>query len=122
MPVNSTHLDYDGSLPAWLRTHAVLIGEHAVKAGCFMSGGRVADCLGAIGCGWVRLGGLVKYLLPVGGLGRLVGRGMPVNSTHPDYDTNPPAGLRARHVFASEFSVRKIETAAHSGGKDKYAK
>ena len=33
MPVNSTHPDYDGALPAWLRARDVLAGEDAVKAG-----------------------------------------------------------------------------------------
>ena len=31
---------------------------------------------------------------------------MPVNSTHPDYDTNAPAWLRARDVFAGEDAVK----------------
>jgi len=31
---------------------------------------------------------------------------MPVNSTHPDYDTNLPAWLRARDVFAGEDAVK----------------
>jgi len=31
MPVNSTHPDYDSSLPAWLRARDVLAGEDAVK-------------------------------------------------------------------------------------------
>jgi hypothetical protein len=33
MAVNSTHPDYDASLPAWLRARDVLAGEDAVKAG-----------------------------------------------------------------------------------------
>src|SRR5512136_834990 len=33
MPVNSTHPEYDASLPAWLRARDVLAGEDAVKAG-----------------------------------------------------------------------------------------
>src|SRR5512135_967208 len=32
MPVNSTHPDYDASLPAWSRARDVLAGEDAVKA------------------------------------------------------------------------------------------
>jgi hypothetical protein len=32
MPVNSTHPDYDTSLPAWLRARDVIAGEDAVKA------------------------------------------------------------------------------------------
>ena len=32
MPVNSTHLDYDAALPAWLRARDVIAGEDAVKA------------------------------------------------------------------------------------------
>ena len=32
MPVNSTHPDYDASLPAWLRARDVFAGEDAVKA------------------------------------------------------------------------------------------
>ena len=32
MPVNSTHLDYDASLPAWQRARDVIAGEDAVKA------------------------------------------------------------------------------------------
>jgi len=32
MPVNSTHPDYDASLPAWLRARDVIAGEDAVKA------------------------------------------------------------------------------------------
>jgi hypothetical protein len=32
MPVNSTHPDYDATLPAWLRARDVLAGEDAVKA------------------------------------------------------------------------------------------
>src|SRR6266568_6266610 len=32
MPVNATHLEYDTSLPAWLRARDVLAGEDAVKA------------------------------------------------------------------------------------------
>jgi Domain of unknown function (DUF4055) len=36
MPVNSTHLEYDAALPAWLRARDVIAGEDAVKAG----GGR----------------------------------------------------------------------------------
>jgi hypothetical protein len=31
MPVNSTHADYDASLPAWLRARDVLAGEDALK-------------------------------------------------------------------------------------------
>ena len=31
VPVNSTHPDYDSSLPAWLRARDVLAGEDAVK-------------------------------------------------------------------------------------------
>ena len=31
---------------------------------------------------------------------------MPVNSTHPDYDANLPAWLRARDVFAGEDAVK----------------
>ena len=31
---------------------------------------------------------------------------MPVNSTHPDYDANLPAWLRARYVFAGEDAVK----------------
>jgi hypothetical protein len=31
MAVNSTHPDYDASLPAWLRARDVLAGEDAVK-------------------------------------------------------------------------------------------
>ncbi len=31
MPVNSTHPDYDASLPAWLRARDVMAGEDAVK-------------------------------------------------------------------------------------------
>ena len=33
MPANSTHLDYDASLPSWLRARDVIAGEDAVKAG-----------------------------------------------------------------------------------------
>ena len=33
MPVNSTHLDYDANLPAWLRARDVIAGEDVVKAG-----------------------------------------------------------------------------------------
>lgn len=33
MPANSTHLDYDAALPAWLRARDVIAGEDAVKAG-----------------------------------------------------------------------------------------
>ena len=33
MPVNSTHPEYDASLPAWLRARDVLAGEDAVKSG-----------------------------------------------------------------------------------------
>ena len=32
MPVNSTHLDYDAALPAWLRARDVFAGEDAIKA------------------------------------------------------------------------------------------
>jgi hypothetical protein len=32
MPVDSTHLDYDANLPAWLRARDVIAGEDAVKA------------------------------------------------------------------------------------------
>ncbi len=32
MPVNSTHLDYDTHLPAWLRARDVIAGEDAVKS------------------------------------------------------------------------------------------
>ena len=32
MPANSTHLDYDASLPAWLRARDVIAGEDAVKS------------------------------------------------------------------------------------------
>src|SRR3954463_13074752 len=32
MPVNSTHPDYDATLPDWLRARDVLAGEDAVKA------------------------------------------------------------------------------------------
>ncbi|MDD5140524.1 MAG: DUF4055 domain-containing protein [Verrucomicrobiales bacterium] len=32
MPVNSTHPDYDASLPAWLRARDVIAGEDAVKS------------------------------------------------------------------------------------------
>ena len=32
MPVNSTHPDYDASLPAWLRARDVIAGEDAIKA------------------------------------------------------------------------------------------
>ena len=32
MPVDSTHPDYDASLPAWLRARDVFAGEDAVKA------------------------------------------------------------------------------------------
>jgi len=32
VPVNSTHLEYDTSLPAWLRARDVLAGEDAVAA------------------------------------------------------------------------------------------
>jgi hypothetical protein len=32
MPVNSTHLDYDTTLPAWLRARDVIAGEDMVKA------------------------------------------------------------------------------------------
>ena len=31
MPVNSTHLEYDAALPAWLRARDVIAGEDAVK-------------------------------------------------------------------------------------------
>jgi len=31
MPVNSTHLEYDVALPAWLRARDVIAGEYAVK-------------------------------------------------------------------------------------------
>ena len=33
MPANSTHHDYDASLPTWLRARDVIAGEDAVKAG-----------------------------------------------------------------------------------------
>ena len=33
MPANSTHLDYDAALPAWLRARDVIAGDDAVKAG-----------------------------------------------------------------------------------------
>jgi hypothetical protein len=33
MPVNSTHPEYDASLPAWLRARDVLAGEDVVKSG-----------------------------------------------------------------------------------------
>ena len=33
MPANSTHPDYDASLPGWLRARDVIAGEDAVKAG-----------------------------------------------------------------------------------------
>ena len=33
MPANSTHLDYDASLPSWLRARDVIAGEDAVKTG-----------------------------------------------------------------------------------------
>ena len=32
MAVNSTHPDYDATLPAWLRARDVVAGEDAVKA------------------------------------------------------------------------------------------
>jgi hypothetical protein len=32
MPVNSTHLDYDANLPAWLRARDVIAGDEAVKS------------------------------------------------------------------------------------------
>ena len=32
MPVNTTHPDYDASLPDWLRARDVLSGEDAVKS------------------------------------------------------------------------------------------
>src|SRR5512137_2014629 len=32
MPANSTHADYDASLPAWIRARDLLAGEDAVKA------------------------------------------------------------------------------------------
>ena len=32
MPVNSTHLDYDANLAAWLRARDVIAGEDVVKA------------------------------------------------------------------------------------------
>ena len=32
MPVNSTHLDYDAALPAWLRARDVFAAEDANKA------------------------------------------------------------------------------------------
>ena len=32
MPANSTHLDYDANLPAWLRARDVIAGDDAVKA------------------------------------------------------------------------------------------
>ena len=32
MPANSTHLDYDAALPAWLRARDVIAGDDAVKA------------------------------------------------------------------------------------------
>src|SRR5436190_745353 len=32
MPVNSTHPDYDGALPDWVRARDVLAGEDAVKS------------------------------------------------------------------------------------------
>ncbi len=32
MSVNSTHPDYDGSLPVWLRARDVIAGEDAVKS------------------------------------------------------------------------------------------
>ena len=32
MPANSTHLDYDATLPSWLRARDVIAGEDAVKA------------------------------------------------------------------------------------------
>jgi len=31
---------------------------------------------------------------------------VPVNSTHPDYDANLPAWLRARDVFAGEDAIK----------------
>src|SRR5512137_2807289 len=40
------------------------------------------------------------------------GGGMPVNSTHPDYDAALPAWLRARDVLAGEDAVK--------GGGEKY--
>ena len=33
MPANSTHLDYDANLPAWLRARDIIAGEDAVKHG-----------------------------------------------------------------------------------------
>jgi hypothetical protein len=33
MPVNSTHPDYDFTLPEWLRAREVLAGEDAVRNG-----------------------------------------------------------------------------------------
>jgi hypothetical protein len=33
MPVNTTHVEYDAILPAWLRTRDVPAGEDAVKRG-----------------------------------------------------------------------------------------
>ena len=36
MPANSTHPDYDASLPAWLRARDVIAGEDAVKLGGIM--------------------------------------------------------------------------------------
>ena len=33
MPANSTHLDYDASLPSWLRARDVIAGDDAVKLG-----------------------------------------------------------------------------------------
>ena len=32
MPVNSTHVGYDASLPGWIRARDLLAGEDAVKA------------------------------------------------------------------------------------------
>ena len=33
MPANSTHLDYDANLPAWLRARDVIAGDESVKSG-----------------------------------------------------------------------------------------
>ena len=41
MPVNSTHPDYDATLPAWLRARDVMAGEDAVKA----AGEKYLPCL-----------------------------------------------------------------------------
>ena len=41
MPVNSTHPDYDATLPAWLRARDVVAGEDAVKA----AGEKYLPCL-----------------------------------------------------------------------------